>query len=222
MRKSESTSSSSIYDALRRDIMLGDFEPGCKLKPDILRTRYGCAVSTMREVLVRLAAEDFVRFEDQRGFRVRGISPDDLRDLTRTRVLIEQGGARLSIENGGIGWEAQLAAAHHKLAHVEARMRVDPGSNFNMWRQCDWEFHETLLSACNSRILRDIHRNLFDRFRLVVHAETGTYGFRGKEIVDEHAAILKAALARDVGACARAVEDHISVYYLRSLRDAAQ
>ncbi len=202
--------------------MLGDFEPGCKLKPDVLKTQYGCAVSTMREVLVRLAGEGFVRFEDQRGFWVREISPDYLRDLTQTRVLLEREGARLSIGSGGLDWEAQLTAAHHKLAHVEGKMRVDPSSNFNMWRQCDWEFHETLLSACNSRILRGIHRNLFDQFRLVVYAESEAYGFRGKEIIDEHAAILEAALARDVDACTKAIEDHISVYYRRSLQDAAQ
>lgn len=205
----------SVYEGLRASILNGDSPPGMKLRPSEIKKDFQCAASTVREVLVRLACEGLVTSRDQRGFAVRVMTPDDVRDITHMRTLVEREGARLAIRNGDLDWEARLTAAHHKLAHIEEQMTVEPDKYATLWRRCDQEFHEVLLSVCGNELLRWTHRILFDQFRLVVVMELQNFGFRGKEVISEHKRILDHALARDADACYTALSDHLGVYASR-------
>ena len=51
------------YRRIRMDIILARLEPGQKLKLEMLREAYGVSVSTLREILTRLAAEGLVSAE---------------------------------------------------------------------------------------------------------------------------------------------------------------
>jgi DNA-binding GntR family transcriptional regulator len=137
----------------------------------------------------------------------------DAKEVARLRILLERDGARQSIERGGVTWEGDLVAAHHRLAHIEQRMRAGETVHFDSWRRADWEFHQALLAACGSRLHRNLHKAAFDQYRKIVQVEYRTLGFRGDQIIAEHNAILNAALARDADACAIALEDHILAFF---------
>ena len=77
-----------IYWDLRKRLIAAEFSAGDKLKPEELRERYGCAASTIREVLFRLSCDRLVSFQDQRGFRMPDISRDLLTELTALRSLV--------------------------------------------------------------------------------------------------------------------------------------
>lgn len=115
--------STGLYDTLKTDILMGHFAPGSKLKIETLKERYRVGVNVIRESLARLATEDLVDSEDQKGFRVANVSTSRLSDLTRLRVLLELDGVRYSIQHGTIEWESNLVATHHKLAYIEEKMR---------------------------------------------------------------------------------------------------
>ncbi len=149
------------------------------------------------------------------------IETTDLQEVARLRILLESNGAHHSIVHGGVEWESTLFAAHHRLAHIERSMHRDGDIHFDLWRQCDWEFHAALLSACGSALHQRLHKVLFDQFRKVVTLEFQTQGFRGNHIIEEHKAILDAALARNSKACADALANHISVYFRNSRTDDA-
>ena len=111
-----------IYDDLQRKLMDAVFMPGEKLKPADLQGEYGCSPNTIRDVLLRLAKVGLVEFEMQRGFRACMSSPERRHDVTQFRILLEQEGARLSMLQGGLPWEARLTASHHKLRHIETQI----------------------------------------------------------------------------------------------------
>lgn len=207
----EFTDQVSVYDSILTRLAGGDLAPGRKLKPEELRVDYGCSASTLREVLFRLACGGYVDFEEQRGFRVPPSSFERLLDLVRLRVLIESEAATLSIARGDMEWEARLNAAHHKLAHLEARMRRTDvlSEHVLMWTRVDLEFHETLASACGSDLMQEILHSLFYRYRQQLVGLVHDYGFR-EGIVEEHKAILDAALARDPARCAAAIRRHFA------------
>jgi DNA-binding GntR family transcriptional regulator len=207
----EPSDQGTIYEHVSQRLASGDFAAGARLKADQLRKDYGVSASTMREILFRLSCAGFVTFEEQRGFRVPPASLERLLEVRHLRVLVETEGARLAIANGDMEWEARLAAAHHKLAHIETKMRKTAHSrdNIAIWTRCDWEFHDTLLSACGSRLLQETLRGLFHRYRLLLVGLVTDYGFR-RSTVDEHRAILEAALDRDSGRCAEAIRNHYS------------
>src|SRR5215467_12763154 len=62
------------YRRIRADIVFGRLRPGQKLRLEGLKEDYGVSVSTLREILNRLAAEGFVLAEGRRGFEVAPVS----------------------------------------------------------------------------------------------------------------------------------------------------
>jgi DNA-binding GntR family transcriptional regulator len=58
------------YRQIRSDIIFGRLQPGQKLRLDDLRQTYSTSISTLRELLNRLASEGFITAEGHRGFEV--------------------------------------------------------------------------------------------------------------------------------------------------------
>src|SRR6218665_339015 len=60
----------TAFRRIRTDIISGALHPGPKLTLGRMKEQYDISVSTLREILNRLASEDFVVAEGQRGFEV--------------------------------------------------------------------------------------------------------------------------------------------------------
>lgn len=204
------TETPDIYRDLHMQLTIGGIGPGQKLMPEPLRARYGCSANTLREVLLRLSSVGLVVFEEQRGFRAQPASSQRIHDLTKFRIMLEQEGAALSIRQGGIGWEAQLTAAHHKLSHIEAEISRtgDVKPVLPLWSAAEWEFHDALSAACDSPLLRQTFHAVYDQFRQQLITRARNFGYFADN-VPEHQKIVDAALARDEGACRQAIYDHL-------------
>lgn len=203
-----------VYARLREALVAGGVAPGEKLMPRRLAPLYAASAATVREALLRLAAEGFVDSAPQRGFRAVRPSAGTVWEIAHFRIMLESEGARLSIERGGMEWEANLTAAHHRLSHLEARMRgeaIDP-ARLRFWSGCDRAFHEALIAECGSHRLIAQHRTVFDQFKQHVIARDPLLGFRGVGLVREHSDILRSALDRDPSACAAALRRHFEGY----------
>ncbi|RLJ59263.1 GntR family transcriptional regulator [Litoreibacter meonggei] len=201
----------AIYDDLHRKLVTAQFNHGEKLKSEELRQIYGCSANTIREVLFRLSTAGLVAFEEQRGFRARRTSRERQHDLTQFRILLEQEGASLSMQHGDIEWEARLSAAHHKLSHIEGEVRRSGTVQhvLPLWSNAEWEFHDTLISACRSPLLRETYKMIYDQFRQQLVSRESNYGYF-VDNVEEHRAILEAALARDEALCRQHIHDHLA------------
>ena len=184
----------SAYQRIRSDIVSGRIPPGQKLRLDRMRTDYGVSVGTLRELLSRLAAEGLVLAEGQRGFEVRPISAQNLRELADLRLLLESHAIALSFAAGDMDWEGRIVAAHHKLDVVERRILGGDLGETALWKRYDSEFHQTLISACGSRELMDAHAAAFDKY---LRYQMVAFCFRGGAAADEHRELRDRALARD-------------------------
>lgn len=218
---SAATSAGSVYEKLRDGLIWGQWPPGTKLKPQHLKEAFSTTASALREALIRLAGEGFVDFEEQRGFSTMRPSRQSFQQLRHLRVLLEKEGARLSITNGDLEWETNLAAAHHSLSYLEAKMKAsdDLSGYIKMWSRMDAQFHKALIAACGSELLIQEYRSIYDKYRLHAVVELRTFGFRGEITIAEHATIFDAATARDVSACQKAIEDHVTIYRSQSASD---
>ncbi|MBQ2263699.1 MAG: FCD domain-containing protein [Loktanella sp.] len=195
-----------IWRRVRSDILNGTLAPMQKLRLDGLRTRYGASVSTLREVLNRLATEDLVIAEGQRGFEVAPISPANLRELAELRLLIEGQALKDSFTRGDVEWEARVMAAYHRLARMEERISGGDKSAMQDWKRFDWEFHQALISACGSQVLRQFHGANFDKY---LRYQMIALSFRGDVASREHHDLLDAAMARDAGAARAVLARHL-------------
>jgi GntR family carbon starvation induced transcriptional regulator len=192
---------------IRDDIIAGVLPPGRKLRLDALRAQYGASVSTLREILNRLASEHLVMAEGQRGFEVAAASADNLREVADLRLLLESHAIRLSLAAGDLDWEGRVVAAHHKLSVVEAQLLRGEIDRTAQWVRYDFAFHNALISACGSRTLLDLHASVFDRF-IRYHLLAAT--FRGAAVMDDHRRLFDLAMQRDSDGIVQRLAAHIT------------
>jgi DNA-binding GntR family transcriptional regulator len=160
------------------------------------------SVTPVREALARLTSEGFTTLEENRGYRVATLSIDQLRDIAKSRQLIEGQALRLSILNGDAEWEGALVSAHHLMQRMNRTSAQNPTVVDDEWNVRHAVFHRTLISACGSPILLSICEGLFDRadrYRRLSWAIPNN----PRQIEEEHRIIFERALTRDVE---RAVE----------------
>jgi len=194
------------FRRIRGDIIAGTLPPGRKLKLDALKTQYGASVSTLREILNRLASENLVVAEGQRGFDVAPATAENLREVADLRLLLESHAIRLSLAAGDLDWEGRVVAAHHKLSVIEAQLLSGDMERTAQWVGYDFAFHNALISACGSRTLLDLHASVFDRF---IRYHMLAASFRGAAVMDDHKALFELAMQRDVEGIVGKLTGHI-------------
>jgi DNA-binding GntR family transcriptional regulator len=201
------TRSNAVFDQLRADVLAGRLAPGSKLKLAVLGERYSVSLSVVREALSRLAEQGLVVPHPQRGFSVMALSPEDLIDLTNTRVDLETLAARRSVERGDLAWETRLVGAHHTLAGTSA---ATPDGEVNEeWITAHRTFHHALLSGCGSPRLQDLATGLRDAAELYRIWSSSLTRDTARDIAGEHRRLLALAIARDADGLSTALAAHI-------------
>lgn len=201
------TLASTVYERLRDDILAGALAPGSKLRIEFLGERYDTGTSPMREALNRLLADGLVRREEQRGFFVAPVSPEELIEFTKTRCWVEDIALRESIAHGGDDWEERILIASHRLLRVPRSLKTGTYESNPEWERRHVLFHQALLSACGSRPLLafcDQLQQLSFRYRQLAAAKS----YPRHDEKGEHEAVVKATLARDVELAPRLLTDH--------------
>ncbi|WP_297800736.1 FCD domain-containing protein [uncultured Brevundimonas sp.] len=203
----ELTDTERAFNALRRAILHGDHAPGEKLKMEELKARYGLGASPLREALARLTSERLVAFNGGRGFRVTGVSVEDLQEIAAVRKLLEGAALRESIARGGDEWEAGIVAAFHRLGVAEKRVLED-SSAMDECEARNREFHQNLMAAAGSERLIQLAEDMYDqheRYRRLSRLERSP----SRNVHEEHKAIMNAALERNADLAARLNDEHI-------------
>ena len=197
-----------VYNALRSDILFGRRLPSSRLPLNEIAEEHGVSLSVVREAVTRLASEDLVEATPQRGFRVRSISLEHLHDLTWVRIQLETLALRQAIAKGDVTWEANLVAAHHRLAVTP--MYFEDGSGNTEWMAAHGAFHAALAAAAGSPVLERLRRQLYDASELYRYwAGVLPHHPTRAHVADEHKAIFDAALARDADLAADLLTQHL-------------
>ncbi|MFC3125478.1 GntR family transcriptional regulator [Pseudoroseomonas globiformis] len=202
----DSSVGEAAYRRIRSDIIFGRLAPGQRLGLDRMRETYGASISTLRELLSRLASEDLVMAEGQRGFEVAAVSAAELQEVAALRLLLETHALEQSFAAGGLDWEGGVVSAHHKLAALERNLLAGKPADAALWKRYDWEFHHALIDACGSSTLLKAHTAAYDRY---LRYQMVAVVFRGEVAADEHRNLLDAALARDAPTACELLRRHI-------------
>jgi GntR family transcriptional regulator, carbon starvation induced regulator len=202
------TLSEQAFQVLRGDVLSGRHAPDGKLKVDALQQMYGFSSSPLREALNRLVQEGLVKADERRGFRVTPISPTDLADITKMRLMLDIPALKESIEAGDDAWEGQIVATFHRLEKIESRLPQGPVVLDAEWSQRHRDFHMALLGACPSERQRQWSMSLFDQAERYRHF-AARHRTVSKKKDEEHRALLKAVLRRDGETAAALLFEHI-------------
>ena len=136
------------------------------------------------------------------------LSAADLNHLTDARRAIEPLVLRQAIEHGGVAWESEVLAAHHRLERTPQMAAGDPGRLSDDWTTAHADYHNTLLAGCPNPRLLAIAGSLRDAAELYRRWSVAL-ARSGRDIAAEHRAILDAILAHDAGKATAALATHI-------------
>jgi DNA-binding GntR family transcriptional regulator len=198
---------------MRDDICTGRLLPGTRVNLAEVAKARGVSLTVVREAVTRLASERLMQATPQQGFRVWPLSVPDLLDLTRVRIEIESLTLRESVANGDLQWEANLVAAHHRLAGAATPPGQETSQPNYAWMRAHSEFHAALADACTSPLLKQLRQQLFDSaelYRRWTSASAPIARPRRKQAVHkEHRAMLETALDHDADKVVDLVTKHV-------------
>jgi len=200
------TLTEAAYQALRLDIIHGTRAPGERLRINRLAELYEVGPTPLREALQRLSADGLVIANGNRGFTVISLDITEFHDLNIARTALEREALRLSLTQGDEAWEAGVVSAAYRMQKADAALSGgDP--DLDRWEAANEAFHLALVAACGSNWLLRLRKNLHDQCER--YRRASVYRRRGtRDLSTEHAAILRAALARDVTATCNLTEAH--------------
>ena len=197
----------ATYDRLRADVLSGWWPPGRKLLMHELRSRYAVGASPLREALNRLASEEWVVHNDQRGFSVAHASPEQLEDLVATRIAVESLALAQALARRNSAWEEKLVLAFHRLSRTPRSVDADSYAENPQWEQLHRAFHFALLEGCGSPLLLGFCEQLYDqayRYRQLAAQKA----YKRRHELDEHRAIFDAVLGGQLEDAQRLVGEH--------------
>ena len=184
---------------------------------------YQAGINPLREALSRLSTTGFITAEDQRGFRVSQISRTELIDTQRIRIELECLALRESIERGGVVWESEIVAAHHRMSRIQSTLKGGRPVLDTDWETAPRDFHFALLSACDSEWLMLFISTLFECSTRYRKAVVQSDKHIKRDITGEHQGIMDAVIDRDADkACALLTEhfDETTEFILASMDEA--
>ena len=202
------TQADQAYDALLAEILDGRLAPGAKITISEVAVRLGLSTGSVREALSRLSAEKWTVATAQKGYSVTPVSIEELRDLTRTRITIEQHCLRSAIAHGDVEWESSGVAAYHRL-HRIPMATTEPATRLSQaWAAAHTTFHAALVAGCDSPWMLTLRATLYaqsERYRYLSVA----LARKNRDANAEHKGILDACLARDADLACTLIADHL-------------
>jgi DNA-binding GntR family transcriptional regulator len=191
-----------VASAIRARIVSGELAPGDLCSVPTLATELGVSATPVREAMLDLVTEGLLVPVRNRGFRVVSLSPRDLENLLRLRLLLE------------VPSMGDVAEVHREqdLPHFRDLADEMPGhvraGKFQGYLDADREFHLGLLGLLDNGRLVDMVRVLRNQTRLF---DVGKLAASGEliESAVEHAEIVGAIGRRDRRLTETLVDRHL-------------
>ena len=174
--------SQAIADILTRAIMDHRLTPGCKLGERDLAEIFDVSRIVVRQALIRLADDDLVQIERNRGAFVAKPGMQEALEIYDALTVVEQGvAAQLSDRLGPAGW-AELRR------HVERQRAAVDAGNKALADELGQEFHMLLVRLSRNKVMQEIHAQLLRRTTLLRSLVTADFDYC--HLLDDHARII--------------------------------
>lgn len=179
-----------VYLFLKDEIAQGNLKPGERIKERDIAQKFGISRTPIREALLQLEAEGFVKFLPRRGIIVRELTVKEITDVWQTIGILE----------GGAGALATTRMSQRDLSILEEltkkMQKALDAEKYDEYNRLNLRFHETFLKKCGNKQLYEIIIRLKKRIyehpvRMVTIPEWERKAFR------EHLELLKIFRQKD-------------------------
>lgn len=196
------TAAERVFTQLREEILTGHLPPGSQHSIYRLADQLEVSRTPVREAVLRLADAGLVTVERNRGLRVRGVTVQDVLEVFDLRLLLEVPATAFAARHATTEQRDDL---RDRLAAMGRAAQDDDEQAF--------ETHDRALHAAlhavsgNVRLGEEVlslRASIQARGAVTLHRSRGA-----QEILEEHAPIVEAVVAGDVGRAASLMRDHL-------------
>jgi len=172
-----------IAQALRTEVITGRLRPGTVYSVPTLATQFGVSPTPVREAILDLAKEGLVAIAKNKGFRVNGLTDQELDQITEIRALLE-----VPVVSGLAG---KLTAPQLDSLDGLAQSIVDAAdaADLTAYLEADTAFHAALLAMGGNPMLVELVTDLRNRTRLF-GLDTLVHSGRLTESAAEHVSLV--------------------------------
>ena len=199
-----STIADRAYTALKGIILSLDIygRPGeVRLDERALASDLGISRTPVREAMVQLEREGFVRSVPRRGVYVVRKTKAEVIELITAWAALESMAARLITQNALDDEIATLRAMFATFENGRLHAKLDEYSEVNI------EFHQTIIRMSRNSVLIDLAENLFAHMRMIRRKTIGERDRADRSIAD-HMNIIRSIEARDTARAEELVRNH--------------
>lgn len=190
-------------DELRRRILSGEFPEGFQLKQDALAEDFGMSRIPIREALVLLESEGFVKILPHRGAQVSELSQAEISELFELRALLEPWLLRLSAPR-------LMAEDYAALDRINAEYRAEiRAMNPGRWGELNTRLHLHLVSRAEQPRTLAIVTALLQNTDRYTRLQLSLSGSGRKRAKDEHATLVRLCRDGDVATACKLLTAHI-------------
>jgi DNA-binding GntR family transcriptional regulator len=199
-----STFADRAYAALRDVILSLDIynrSGEVRLDERQLASDLGISRTPVREAMVQLEREGFVRAVPRRGIYVVRKTKREVIELITAWAALECMAARLITQKATDEEIAGLRAMFATFENGRLHAKLDEYSEVNI------EFHQTIIRMSGNQVLIDLAANLFAHMRMIRRKTIGESD-RADRSISDHMNIIRAIEARDTARAEALVRDH--------------
>ena len=192
----------SVYNTLRKNILIGELKPGEHLTEIRLGKMLGTSRTPIREAIRKLQLDGLMVIVPRSGARVAPISERDLREVLEVRRALDVLCAELASRRITEEEKITLKEAYHRFA-----LAVEEGVQLEVAR-ADVELHDIIAAAAGNERLLQLVGGLADqiyRYRFEYIKDEFYYD----RLLQEHKAIVNAIIDGDAERAASASRIHI-------------
>ena len=194
---------SFLYRALLEKIISGEFAPGKRLVEEELARSYGVSRTPIREVLLSLVKDGCVERARNCGARVVAFTAEDVEELFDLRTALEVHCISNVVRTVKV---SELLALQHSLEAVEGKS----GSSLQEEHaSIDLKLHHLIVENSGNRRLIAQMRNLSLLIESLQLTSFDNTDDQARTTGEQHLAIVRALLKRDVGLAQRLLTEHI-------------
>ncbi len=183
-KENAATFSASIIATIKQRIINWHYPPEHRLTEDGLCREFDVSRSPVREALRVLTTNGFVRRMDNRGYAVRQVKLQELKELYDVRLALELFAVEQLVSGGAPG--SDIAA----LAKTWKEGRGHPAMDQGELAKLDSRFHEELARLAGNGLLTQQLQAINERlliFRMIDFAQAD----RGEDTCNQHLALLE-------------------------------
>lgn len=194
-----------VADELRRALFDGELESGTPLREVALAETLGVSRPTVREALGVLVAEGLATREPNRGVTVASTDPDAVRDICRTRQVLEGAGVRRWPDAA----ETSRETVRRSLVSYTSAVRA--GASYQQLNERHLAFHVSLVGLTDSPRLVAMAESVMVELRLTL-AQVDRIRRNAHDQAESHTQLVMLLERGDV--------DGASAFLVRHLEDA--